>query len=188
MENKVVEDKLYVNSQSLLEDSFRLGKSIVESGFRPDFLVGVWRGGSPVGIAVQEYLEFRSIKTDHIAIRTSGYSKDHKIESKIRVHNLGYIEENINSKNKLLIIDDVFETGLTMESVIKNLKAKLKDKFPSEFKIATVYYKPDFNKTDLKPDFFVNITDKWIVFPHELVGLIDKELKEEGDWVNEFLK
>ena len=187
MDDKVVKDKLYIGSQSLLEDSFKLGKMVVESGFRPDFLVGVWRGGSPVGIAVQEYLEFRGVKTDHIAIRTSGYSKDHKIESKIRVHNLGYIEENINSKNKLLIIDDVFDTGLTMEAVIKTLKDKLKDKYPEDVKIATVYFKPDSNTTDIKPDFFVKVTDKWIVFPHELVELTEKELKEKGDWVKGFL-
>ena len=48
-------EKLYIRSQELLEDSFRLAAAIYASGFRPHFIMGIWRGGSPVGIAVQEY-------------------------------------------------------------------------------------------------------------------------------------
>ena len=51
-------EKLFVGSQQLLEDSVRLGLQIIKSGFRPDFIVGIWRGGTPVGIAVQELMEF----------------------------------------------------------------------------------------------------------------------------------
>ena len=36
-----------------------------------DFIVGLWRGGSPVGIGVQDCLEYLGVETDHIAIRTS---------------------------------------------------------------------------------------------------------------------
>ena len=66
-------EKLFITPNQLLEDSFNLGKMIFESGFRPHFIVGVWRGGTPVGIAVQEYLEYKGIEADHIAIRTSSY-------------------------------------------------------------------------------------------------------------------
>ena len=44
-----------------------------ESGFRPNYIVGVWRGGAPIGIAVQELLDVLGVKSDHIAIRTSSY-------------------------------------------------------------------------------------------------------------------
>jgi hypothetical protein len=44
---------------------------IVRSGFRPTFLVALWRGGAPIGITVQEVLEYHGIQTDHVAIRTS---------------------------------------------------------------------------------------------------------------------
>jgi hypoxanthine phosphoribosyltransferase len=40
---------------------------------RPSFIVGVWRGGTPVGIAVQEILDYLGVQTDHISIRTSAY-------------------------------------------------------------------------------------------------------------------
>ena len=67
-------DKHFISAESLLRDSFVLARQIFDSGFRPDFIVGVWRGGAPVGIAVQEFLEFQGIPSDHIAIRTSSYT------------------------------------------------------------------------------------------------------------------
>ena len=63
--------KRFIAADDLLRDSFQLAANIEAAGFHPDFLVGLWRGGSGVGIAVQEGLDFLGIKTDHIAIRTS---------------------------------------------------------------------------------------------------------------------
>ena len=45
--------KLYLDAQILLEDSFRLAADVYRSGFRPSFIVAVWRGGAPMGIAMQ---------------------------------------------------------------------------------------------------------------------------------------
>jgi len=64
-------NKSYIAANELLLDSFRLAVNVINSGFMPDFLIGLWRGGSAVGIAVQEGLDFLGCKTDHIAIRTS---------------------------------------------------------------------------------------------------------------------
>ena len=66
-------EKQFIKAQELLDDSFRLGLKVLESGFRPDFIVGIWRGGTPVGIAVQELFEHNGVASDHIAIRTSSY-------------------------------------------------------------------------------------------------------------------
>ena len=44
-------NKVFISAQDLLEDSFKLALKVYESGFRPDYIVGVWRGGAPVGIA-----------------------------------------------------------------------------------------------------------------------------------------
>ena len=65
--------KRFISADELLIDSFKLADQIFQSGFQPHFIVGVWRGGAPVGIAVQEYLDYRGVETDHIAIRTSSY-------------------------------------------------------------------------------------------------------------------
>ncbi len=49
--------KHYIDANQLLEDSFRLAWQVFESGYRPNYVVGVWRGGAPVGVAVHELLD-----------------------------------------------------------------------------------------------------------------------------------
>ncbi|MEK6962798.1 MAG: phosphoribosyltransferase family protein [Nanoarchaeota archaeon] len=189
MENKEKGDKLYISADSLLKDSFLLGKKILDSGFKPSFLVGIWRGGSPVGIAVQEFLEYHGVKTDHIAIRTSAYSGIDEMKRTIAVHNLSYITEKVSSNDRVLLIDDVYETGLSLKAVMDALKKGLQNHMPQEIRIATVYFKPHRNQTDQKPDFFIHTTDQWIVFPHELCGLSLEEIeKGKGLEIQKLLK
>ena len=49
-----------------------------------------------------------------------------------------------------------------------------------ELRVATVYYKPLRNETETRPDYWQVETDEWIVFPHELEGLVDDELRAKG--------
>ncbi|NQU98767.1 hypoxanthine phosphoribosyltransferase [Candidatus Woesearchaeota archaeon] len=182
------EKKLYIQAEEFLLDSFRLGKQILESDFRPDFIVGIWRGGTPVGIAVQEYLAYHGVITDHIAIRTSRYDNTEidKESDSIRVHGEGYIVDKANSHNKLLLIDDVFDRGHSGEGVLHTLEKKMRKNFP-ETKIATIYYKPNRNQTNIKPDFYIHETDDWLIFPHELMGLSYDEIKEKNPEVIKLL-
>ena len=64
-------EKHFIESSQLLEDSFELAWKVFESGYRPNYIVGVWRGGAPIGIAVQELLDVLGLESDRIAIRTS---------------------------------------------------------------------------------------------------------------------
>jgi hypothetical protein len=41
-----------------------------------------------------------------------------------------------------------------------------------------VYYKPARRKVDITPDYYVHETDKWLVFPHELDGLSEQEIRD----------
>ena len=171
-------DKLYISSQELLADSFRLAARIFASGFRPHFIVGIWRGGSPVGIAVQEYFEFRGAQTDHIAIRTSSYIGIGEQAKTIRVHGLHYIIENVNADDSLLIVDDVFDSGRSIEAVLQELAEKTRRNMPQDLRIACPWYKPKQSKVDIVPDYYLRETDKWLVFPHELAGLSLAEIRE----------
>lgn len=183
-------DKTYLTSQDLLRDSYSLAVNILESGFKPSFIVGVWRGGTPVGIAVQELLDVCGVKSDHIAIRTSSYRGIENRDAHVRVHGLNYILKNINAEDSLLIIDDVHDTGLSIQEVIHQINRKCRKNAPREIRIATIYYKPDNSKVDFVPDYYVHETDKWLVFPHELDGLSRDEIindKPEIDHVKETL-
>lgn len=168
----------FISADEFLLDSYRLAAQVLDSGFRPNFLVGLWRGGTPVGIAVQEFLNYRGIETDHIAIRTSAYSGVDKIHPRVRVHGLDYIVKRINAEDRLLLVDDVFDKGLTMQAVLSELQRKARKNTPEEIRTAVVYYKPARNLTEQKPDYYIHQTKSWLYFPHELEGLTKEEIRK----------
>ena len=98
-------DKTFITASDLLQDSFRLAAQIHRSGFLPDFIIGIWRGGTPVGIAIQEYFEYVGVRPDHIAVRTSAYVGIGERAKTIRVHGLHYIVDEANADDSLLIVD-----------------------------------------------------------------------------------
>ncbi len=172
----------FIAADDLLRDSFQLAANIYEADFEPDFLVGLWRGGSAVGIAVQEGLDYFGTKTDHIAIRTSytgapGYSQMVNKADAIRVHGLQYLLENLSAHHSLLIVDDVYSTGSSVNAVIKQLAQKTRRNLPQDIRIATVWYRPT-EKTLRTPDYFVHETDDWLVLPYELSGFSIDELRK----------
>ena len=171
------EEKIFIQPAELLHDSFRLGVKILESGFLPDYIVAIWRGGTPIGIAVQELLDYAGVETDHIAIRTSYYTGIEKTSAKVQVHGLGYLIEKINHDNCLLIVDDVFDTGKSIAAVIDELEHRARKNLPHNIRVATPWYKPSKNVTDRQPDYFIHETDRWLVFPHELQGLSEEEVR-----------
>ena len=83
----------------------------------------------------------------------------------------------MNSSSKLLVVDDVHDTGNSINQIILDLREACNKNTP-EIKIATPYFKPNKNQTDRKPDFFIHETDQWLIFPHELEGLTFEDIKE----------
>lgn len=171
-------NKRFITAQELLEDSFRLAAKVYDSGFRPQFIVGIWRGGAPIGIAVQEFFDFKKIETDHIAVRTSSYYGINQQSKEIKVHGLHYLIENANADDSLLIVDDVFDSGRSIEALIKQVEKQTRKNMPKDTRIACPWFKPSNNKTDIVPDYYVHESDEWLVFPHELSGLTPDELSE----------
>jgi len=174
--------KIFVDANELLLDSFQLAANIHASGFKPDFLVGLWRGGSAVGIAVQEGLDHFGVKTDHIAIRTSyrgqaSYSEMVDSADSIRAHGLRYLHERVCEHHSMLIVDDAYSTGSSVNAVIKQLARKSRRNLPQDIRIATVWYRPT-EKTIRPPDYYVRETNEWLVLPYELSGLSIDELRD----------
>ena len=179
--------KHFIQADQLLRDSYNLAWKIFESGFKPDYIIGVWRGGAPVGIAVQEFLDFLGIPSDHIAIRTSYYSGINSRKDNVQVYGLIYVIRKLQSEDSLLIVDDVYDTGMSISKVISDLEFACKKNTP-EIRVATPYFKPTKNKTDRTPDYFIHETDQWLVFPHELQGLSMDEIKENKPELDSLIK
>ena len=178
-------EKRFITAQELLEDSFRVAAKVFEDGFRPQFIVGIWRGGAPIGIAVQEYFDFKKVETDHIAVRTSSYYGINQQNKEIKVHGLHYIIENANSGDGLLIVDDVFDSGRSINALIIQLKKNMRNNMPTDIRVACPWYKPKNSLVDFEPDYYVHTSEEWLVFPHELSGLTpDEIIKGKKDLVN----
>ena len=180
-------DKLFIQADELLRDSFKLAWQVYESGYRPNYIIGVWRGGAPIGIAVQEFLDVLGVPSDHIAIRTSHYKGIDQRDGQVQVYGLNYIIKQVESEDSLLIVDDVHDTGISIQKIILDLQTACKKNTP-EIKVATPYFKPKKNTTNRQPDFYIHETEKWLVFPHELEGLSVDEIIEFKPELSDLVK
>lgn len=178
--------KHYVSAQQLLQDSFALAMAVFDSGFKPDFIAGVWRGGAPVGIAVQEMLQLLGTPCDHIAIRTSSYTGIGQRGKTVEVHGLSYITQRASSGQSVLLVDDVYDTGLSLHSVIDKLQNACAEQ-QLDIRVATPYFKPANNQTNRTPEYYVHESAQWLVFPHELSGLTVDEIREHKPEVEQYL-
>jgi hypoxanthine phosphoribosyltransferase len=176
--------KQYLSHHSLYVDSYRLGRMILDSSFKPNFILALWRGGCTVGMILQEYLEYHNIPTQHAAVKTSAYQKPRQLSSEVEIKGLESILTSLNIHSKLLVVDDVFDTGNTMKALIQKLTEASPSKsriLKENIQIATLYYKPTQNQTLLKPHFYIHTTEDWLVFPHELEGLSSEEIRKNKD-------
>ncbi len=168
--------KRYITPQQLLEDSFRLAWQVFTSGYRPTFIVAVWRGGAPVGVAVHELLELLGVAADHCAIRTASYTGIGRRGETVQVDGLDYLAEHAGAGDRLLLVDDVHDTGLSLQQAKRELRSTCSSP-PAEIRVATPYFKPGNDQTGERPDYFLYETDEWLVFPHELAGLTLAEMR-----------
>ncbi|MEM7218184.1 MAG: phosphoribosyltransferase family protein [Pseudomonadota bacterium] len=181
-------EKTYLDAQQLLDDSFRLAADIYASDFRPSAIIAVWRGGAPMGLAVQEFMAYLGVASDHIAIRTSSYQGVDQRSREVAVYGLSYLVKSLTYDDQLLIVDDVFDTGHTIAAIIDQLRAKLRRNMPADVRIAVPYYKPTRNQTDLVPDYYLHETAEWLKYPHSLEGLSAAEIAEHRPRIYEILK
>jgi len=166
----------------------KLSEKIKKSGYSPDVVVAIARGGWIPARIVCDHLDIKdlySVKTEHwgvVATKTG----EAKITQPLNV--------NLEGK-KVLIVDDVADTGDTIRVVLEHVR----ELSPSDVKVAVVDYK---KTSKFLPDFYAAEMEnwKWIVYPwsikEDLRSLIEKAgaktveeavrvLKEEFDVVVE---
>lgn len=178
VEDEDVTDKTFLSANDLLADAFRLALKVFESGFQPTTIIGIWRGGTPIAVAVHELLDYLGVKTAHYPIRTASYAGIGKRVGDVQVLGLDPIAERLEASDRVLFVDDVFDTGLSMEATIARLHRLCPPPRQPEVRVATTYFKPGSNRTSSTPDYYVHETEQWLVFPHELDGLSAQEILE----------
>ena len=177
--------KYYISSNELLNDSLELGIKIFKSGYKPDYIIGVWRGGAQISITIQELFEYLNIKMRYIYLGASSYTNIEKQDNNIYVYGQTDIIKNLKKEDKILIIDDVYDTGLSIQKITKYIKMYCYG-VPT-IKVGILYFKSNNNKTNMMPDFYMYDTNNWLVFPHELVGLYLNEIIKNKD-IDVFVK
>lgn len=168
--------KYFISPSELRLNSFELAQKVVRSGFKPKFLVALWRGGAPIGCYVHEFLKYKGIHSDHIAIRTSRYQGIDQTMEEVIVHNLTYLKEQVKHGDSILLVDDVWDSGHSISAFMKKIN-ELGD-LQLDVRVATIHFKPQRNQIDSVPNYYVKMTDEWLVYPHELEGLSADEIRE----------
>ena len=82
----------------------------------------------------------------------------------------------MNYDDSLLIVDDVFDSGRSVQAIIGELDIHMRKNMPTDIRVGTVYYKPSKNLTERTPNYYIHKTEDWLIFPHELDGLSDEEI------------
>ena len=122
--------------------------------FNPDTLLAVARGGMTLTHFMAHLLDIRNI-----AVLNSIYYNDTFLLNEVSIFNIPQLEKS----KKVLIIDDIIDSGNTMEAILKIFNLK----FPTiEFKTATLFYK---KTASLQPDYSVQEATQWIDFFWEVL-------------------
>ncbi|PLY11035.1 MAG: nicotinate phosphoribosyltransferase [Arcobacter sp.] len=117
--------------------------------YEPDILLGVARGGLTLSHLMGQALNMRNVFT----INSIHYEGELKLDT-FNIFNI----PDLSHAKRVLVIDDIVDSGETMREILKLLNKK----FPNtEFKLATIFYKPT---ACIKADYSVKIADKWIEF------------------------
>ncbi len=128
-----------------------LAEKIRSHGEGFDLIIGIARGGIPVAMVVSDHLD---VKLDIINVKSYD-----GIAQRGQPRILSTLTDPVKGKN-ILLVDDLVDEGETMETVSKYLKTQ----GPNLLKTAVLFKKP-WTKTE--PDYFLEVVDKWIVFPWE---------------------
>jgi len=155
--------------KDIISMSFKLGEIVKKSGFSPDVLVGIARGGLIPLRILSDYFN----NSDILIFNVKLYKDIGEAGEQVRF--VQKIEGGLEDK-KVLVIDDVADKGITLKTVTEYIKNKLK---PKDLRVATLHYKP---WSVFKPDYYIELVEEWIVYPWEYVETIDslKKLMEKN--------
>ncbi|MEA1913896.1 MAG: phosphoribosyltransferase family protein [Campylobacterota bacterium] len=149
-------NKVYYGYDEFVVDTKILLKQI--QSYNPEALIPVARGGMALGQLLGEAMDTREV----YCINSIHYEGTVKLDT-CKIFNV----PNLSRVSKVVIIDDIIDSGESMVDILK----KLKRLYPHcEFKVATIFYKPT---ALIQPDFTVKEAHDWIDFFWE-VDLLDK--------------
>jgi hypoxanthine phosphoribosyltransferase len=149
--------------------SEKLADQIAETGFRPDIIVAVSRGGFDPARILSDELNIRSLASLQVIYYAGVNERNDKPQVKYPLN------ADIAGLN-VLVVDDVADSG----NSLKVVKDYIDNLGPREVRIATLHHKP---WSSFEPDFYAESVDKWIIYPwepRESIEDIREKLLSEG--------
>ena len=171
------------------DNSLKLAHRIYNEGFIPDVIYVSLRGGAYLGNIISEYFKIvhKGARPVYYAAVVARSYTDVAKADKIKVDGWTYSPEHLRVGDKVLLVDDIFDSGRT----INHLAQIILDKgIPrKDLKIAVHDYKYFTDKEPqlpFQPDYWcrrhnvsINDEEMWIHYmSHELIGLEENELEE----------
>ena len=146
------QDREIVTWESFGAASRELAIQVAESGYEPDIILAIARGGLLSAGALGYALSVKNTYTMNVEFYTG-------VDERLAVPMiLPPVPSLVDLKDsKVLIVDDVADTGHTLNHVLEFCKGQMADS-----KIAVLYEKP---QSIVKCDYVWKYTDKWINFP-----------------------
>jgi hypoxanthine phosphoribosyltransferase len=129
-----------------------LAQQVVDDGYRPDLILSIARGGLALGMGLGYALSVKNLSVINVEFYTG---VDERLEMPIVLPPTPDLVDL--SGLKVLIADDVADTGRTLE-IVKEFVAD----HVAEARIAVVYEKP---QTVVRPEYVWRRTESWIEFP-----------------------
>jgi hypoxanthine phosphoribosyltransferase len=181
--------KEFITYRKIRDNAIKLAHRIHQEGFIPDVIYVSLRGGAYLGNVISEY--FKVVKTDrrpvfYAAVVARSYTGI-RSQQKIRIDGWTYDPEHLRSGDKVLIVDDIFDSGRTINYLVEVIESKGVPR--EDIKIAVHDYKiRHFQDAILPihPDYYCRKIelaspeeDNWVHYlSHELVGLTEEEIDE----------
>jgi len=152
--------------EDIVKKALALCDKIKKSGFSPDYIVLILRGGATPASILSDCLGIRNV----LAVKAELYEEIGKPGKNVNI--IQPLPQKLHGK-KVLIVDDVSDTGATLKVIVDHLKSL----GASEVRVATIHYKP---WSEFMPDYFIEETTKWIVYPweyHEFIREISRMIE-----------
>jgi hypoxanthine phosphoribosyltransferase len=181
--------KEFLQFDTVRNNALKLAGRIYHDGFVPDVIYVSLRGGAYLGNVISEY--FKVVHKGqrpvyYAAVVARSYTDVAKAEQ-IRIDGWTYSPEHLRVGDRVLLIDDIFDSGKTINYLAEVILDKGIPR--SDLKVAVHDYKYFVDKKKqlpIQPDYWcrkheVLISDEsyWIHYmSHELLGLSEKELEK----------
>ncbi len=163
-------EKRFISHREIFAMSTELGLAVAESGFQPELLVAIWRGGATPCTVVHEVLLRVGQPCKTAVLTAKSYTGIGQRDSEVKTHGLEAVVEQCRGLQRILMVDDIVDTGHTL----RHVKQALQQHCPElEVRFAALYQR---SRCDVVVDYVNFVDDKWLVFPHEMEGLSDAEL------------